>query len=437
MTTKSELHHVEFKAADVPADLRPGPLLGRTVNYEQAVGIFGRKTVEHIAAHYNIGDELGYRAYVALKEKAPKGKAKEIFDKAVAQGIDAVPDPPAELVALFEHVEHVPDWVDWDQLRRGSIAYWRAGKLVVMGLAYAAIGAGFRTYGGSRELVMSRRLIEPDQVGRRLTETLRWAANASKPDGMRRFSDGFRITMQVRWIHAAVRYHCSRNEHWDWNDWGISVDNTDAVYTMGTLFAESVIGALDTVGVHLSTRERDDVVALWRYIGHVMGIPEDINFTDRADLQRKSAIIRMLEHPADDGCRTLLDSLVTYLSEAEIEGFQILPAFVDSRLTPQRKRTLTNGLMRAWAGDEICDQLGVPDNRLRYLVPAAKPFVTVYDQVLRKIVKQDDEAKALRTLREFGAALTLHDGENEVADPDDVVRMLAKNSGSTDAMPGR
>lgn len=437
MTTISRPRTAEFKAADTPDDLPPGPRLGRTVNYEQAAGIFGRKAVEHVAAHYNIGDELGYRAFVALKEKAPKGKAKEIFETAVAQGIDAVPNPPKELVELFEDVDRVPDWVDWDQLRRGSIAYWRAGKLVVMGLAYAAIGAGFRTYGGSRELVLSRRLIEPDQVGRRLIETLRWAANASKPDGMRRAGDGFRITMHVRWIHGAVRYHCSRNKDWDWNDWGISVDNTDAVYTMGTLFAESVIKALDTVGVHLSDRERDDVVALWRYIGHVMGIPEDINFTDWADLQRKSAIIRMLEHPADEGCRTLLDSLVTYMCEAEIPGYEVLPKFVDSRLTPEKKRVLTYGLMRAWAGDEICDQLAIPNNKLRYLVPAAKPLVTLYDKVSRKVLKQDDEAKAFRALKDFGVAITLHEGETEVADPDDVVRMLAKNSGTAHEILGR
>jgi hypothetical protein len=437
MTTLSNPAAGPFRAADTPDDLPPGPKLGRTVNYDQAVGIFGRKAVDHVAAHYNLGDELGYRAYVALKEKAPKGKANEIFETAVAHGIGAVANPPQELVDLFEHLDNVPDWVDWDQLRRGSVAYWRAGKLVVMCLAYAAIGAGFRSYGGNRELVMSRRLLEPDQVGRRLIETLRWAANASKPDGMRRFSDGFRITMHVRWIHAAVRYHVSRNKNWDWNDWGISVDNTDAVYTMGTLFAESVITALDTVGVHLSTRERDDVVAMWRYIGHVMGIPDDINFTDWEDLKRKSAIIRMLEHPADDGSRALLTSLVKYMSEEKIEGFQVLPKFIDSRLTPEKKRTLTYGLMRAWAGDEICDQLHIPDNRLRYLVPAARPFVTLHDRITRKVLQHDDEANALRTLREFGVAITLHEGETEVADPDDVVRMLAKNGSRVHEIIGR
>ena len=425
------------KGADTPDNLPPGHLLGRTVNYDQAIGKFGRKAVNHVASHYNIGDELGYRAYVALKERAPKGKAKEMFETAVSEGIDAVANPPQELIDLFADLDTVPEWVDWEQLRRGSVAYWRAGKLVVMCLSYAAIGAGFRSYGGNRELVMSRRLLEPDQVGRRLIETLRWAANASKPDGMHRFSDGFRITMHVRWIHAAVRYHVSRSENWDWDDWGISVDNTDAVYTMGTLFAESVIRALDTVGVHLSARERDDVVALWRYVGHVMGIPEDINFTDWEDLQRKSAIIQMLEHPADDGSRALLNSLVTYMSEEEIEGFQVLPAFVDSRLTPEKKRTLTYGLMRAWAGDEICDQLQIPNNRLRYLVPAAKPLVILQDRLVRKLLKQDDEAKALRTLQEFGVAITLHEGETEVADPDDVVRLLAKNGSRVHEIIGR
>lgn len=425
------------RADDTPASLRPGHLLGRTVNYEKAVNAYGRKPVDLIAAHYNLGDELGYRAFVALKEHAPKGRAKEIYETAVNHGIDAVADPPAELVELFKHVDHIPEWVDWDQLRRGSIAYWRAGKLVVMGLAYAAIGAGFRTYGGSRELVMSRRLIEADQVGRRLIETLRWAANASKPDGMRRYDDGFRITMHVRWIHATVRYHCSRNEHWDWDDWGLSVDNTDAVYTMGTLFAESVINALDTVGVHLSDQEREDVVAMWRYVGHVMGIPEDINFKNWGDLQRKSAVIRMLEHPADDGCRALLDSLVTYMCEGVIEGYEILPKFVDDKLTPARKRKLTHGLMRAWAGDEICDQLDVPNNKLRYLVPAARPFVTAADKVTRRVLRQSDEERALAALRDFGVAIKLNEGETEVADPDDVVRLLKQNSGIAHQILGR
>jgi hypothetical protein len=419
-------------ALDVPADLVDGSKLGRVVNYERAQAVFGRGPVEHLARHYNIGDEIGYAAYLALRnvDGAP-GPGRKMFLQALEHGIDSIDGASPELVALFKSVDDVPDWVDWDQLRRGSVAYWRVGKLTVMALAYAAIGAGFRTYGGSRELVLSRRLIERDQVGRRLIETLRWAANASKPEGMRRHADGFRMTMKVRMVHAAVRYHCSRSPHWNWNDWGISVDNVSAVYTMGTLFTEAVIDALAMGGFRLSDSERDDIVALWRYIGYVMGIPDDINFIDWADLKRKSGIIRMLEHPADDGCRALMRSLIDYMCEEKIEGYHVLPPFVDERLTAAQKKTLTYGLMRAWAGDDICDQLAVPDNRLRYLVPAARPLIRAYDVVRRRLPSYDDEAAARRSLAEFDVAIALEDGAPEVAQADDVVEMLARNEPSS------
>ena len=419
-------------ALDVPEHLVEGSRLGRVVNYERAVAEFGRDPVEHLARHYNIGDEVGYAAYLALRNiQGAPGPGRMMFLRALEHGIDSVEGPPPELVALFKSVDEVPDWVDWEQLRRGSVAYWRVGKLTVMALAYAAIGAGFRTYGGSRELVLSRRLIERDQVGRRLIETLRWAANASKPDGMRRHADGFRMTMKVRMMHAAVRYHCSRSPHWDWNDWGISVDNVSAVYTMGTLFTEAVVDALGKGGIRLNAPERDDIVALWRYIGYVMGIPDDINFTGWADLKRKSGIIQMLEHPADDGCRALMRSLIDYMCEEKIEGYHVLPPFVDERLTAAQKKTLTYGLMRAWAGDEICEQLAVPDNRLRYLVPAARPLIATYDRLRRKLPSYDDESAARRSLAEFDRAIALDDGAPEVAQADDVVDMLARNEPSS------
>src|SRR4029450_3785875 len=100
--------------------------------------------------------------------------------------------------------------------------------------------------------------------------------------------------------------------------------------------------------------------------------PDDINFTAWDDLVETSAIIRLLEHPADDGCRALMGSLTDFLCEETIEGYSGLPPFLDRRLAPARKRRLTHGLVRAWAGDEICEQLAVPDSRLRYLVPAAR-----------------------------------------------------------------
>lgn len=413
------------RGIDVPSDVPPGHLLGRTVNYEQAVGMYGRPELEFMTSHYNTGDELGYQAYAALKPL--KGAGKDMFDQALTHGIDSVDNPPQELVDLFADVDSVPDWVDWEQLHRGSVSYWRSGKLVVMTLAYAAIGAGFRTYGGSRPLVLSRRLIERDQVGRRLIETLRWAANSSKPGGMLRNGDGFRTTMQVRWIHGAVRYHLSRNKDWDWDDWGMVVSNLDSIYTMGCLFCEAVVDAIEKAGIKLSAQEREDITALWRYIGHIMGIPEEINFTDWADLKRKSAIIRQIEHPADEGCRALMKSLTDFMCEEEIPGYEIIPKAIDKKLDADQKRKLTYGLMRSWAGDDICDQLNIPRNRLRFLLPVARPLLTLHDRI-SQFLPHDNEAKARKAIEAFGVATIIHEGETEVADAEDVVTKLRQNS---------
>src|SRR5581483_2801074 len=165
---------------------------------------------------------------------------------------------------------------------------------------------------------------------------------------------------------------------------------------------------------------------------------------DWADLKRKSGIIRMLEHPADAGCRALMRSLIDYMCEEKVEGYHVLPPFVDERLTSAQKKTLTYGLMRAWAGDDICEQLAVPDNRLRYLVPAAAPLIRAYDAARRRLPSYDDaaaarrrlpsyddEAAARRSLAEFDAAIALEDGAPEVAQADDVVEMLARNEPSS------
>jgi hypothetical protein len=114
-------------------------------------------------------------------------------------------------------------------------------------------------------------------------------------------------------------------------------------------------------------------------------------------------------------------SLIDFLCEEKIEGYSVLPPFIDRRLTPARKKTLTHGLVRAWAGDDICEQLAVPDNRLRYLVPAARPFVTAYDTVRRRLPGYDPGAAAERSLQAFSGALKLEAGDPEIAPAADVL----------------
>jgi hypothetical protein len=50
-----------------------------------------------------------------------------LLDRALAEGIDAVPDPPEAMRALFAEFEPVPDWVDRDLVEQGARIWRRWG----------------------------------------------------------------------------------------------------------------------------------------------------------------------------------------------------------------------------------------------------------------------------------------------------------------------
>ena len=123
--------------------------------------------------------------------------------------------------------------VDHDQIHRGAVAFWRAGPLVPMVLAYSVIAVGFTGYAASRPVLFSGRMTNRDQVGQRLLESFRYIAKAYTPGGMQRFEDGFKHTARVRMIHATVRHVLSRSPEWDWEDWGTPINNLAGIQVAG------------------------------------------------------------------------------------------------------------------------------------------------------------------------------------------------------------
>ena len=66
-----------------------------------------------------MGDPLA-DAFAALIPEMGFRKARAMLDQAVAEGVDAVADAPAELVALMKSVEQEPTWVDWEKIESAA-----------------------------------------------------------------------------------------------------------------------------------------------------------------------------------------------------------------------------------------------------------------------------------------------------------------------------
>lgn len=414
---------------DVPAGLPDGLHLGRINNRDKAIAMYGREYVTKLTDHALLGDDRAYRVMLDMRDGAVPVNMKSVHT-ALEHGIDAVDDPPESLVALFRDLDHIPSWVDFDQLYRGAVAFWRAGPIVPPILAWSSIATGFSMYSSTRPVLFSGRLQAADRVGDRLIESFRYIVAAYTPGGMHRFSDGFRLTVKVRMIHAAVRYALSHSESWDWRAWGVPINNLDAMHTQAGQFGVGFIDPVQKSGVRFTDREIDDIMALSRYVGWVIGVPADILHTDYEDARKKAALHKLIEQPADDLCRKTVHSVIRFSVENPPGDVEVLPGPVAKFMTTERRLKLAYGLLAGWQPKYIMDMLQVEKTAWHHTLPVIKPLLKAYDR-LSRILPHDDEKTAFTLLKQFNQAIEVPGGkrDGEVADPEAVGKDIARNRG--------
>lgn len=175
-------------------------------------------------------------AVVAAFSELPAGRGRRMLDTALDRGIDAVPDAPAALRHLFDQVDDVPFWVDWDRLDRGGATYLRSGIFGMVALSLYSLPLTYTLSMGNKPLVFTGQLVR--RAPRRLAETARFVVATCQPGGLRRFGDGFKVTVKVRLMHAQVRRLLWRSGRWNADQWGEPINQS---YMAATNVALSLI----------------------------------------------------------------------------------------------------------------------------------------------------------------------------------------------------
>lgn len=353
---------------------RPGELT-RFRNAEPARQRYGAALVQRLEQAFWETDTLADEA-VACFTRLPGGAGRAMLEVALAEGIQAVPDAPAPLTALIEQVTAVPDWVDWEQLDAGAIAYLRPGIWMGLALGCASLAAGYRSGAGVKPLVRTGRLI--DMAGTRLRETGSWILAAASPGGMRPGRPGFTATVRIRLVHAMVRRRLMKAADWQWSDWGAPINHADTAHGITGEFSSVMINAVTDAGIHYTPAEREAIYHLWRYIGHVLGAPTDLLPTSQAHALTIVGALDLTESPADQDSRLLVHSLIR---DGLVPALP-LPPRLHRHLTPTLT-TILYGLTRRWAGPDIADQLHLPTTHWHLLIPLLRPAVQT-SELLRR-----------------------------------------------------
>lgn len=197
------------------------------------------------------------------------GPAYARLERAIDQGLAAVPDAPPALRRYIEAAERLPDWADPLLMDQGARFIQSTGQHGMLVLRDAGLMAGYQAGAINQTLVMTGALRKGPQ--RRVAETTSWWIDCTREGGMRRHGKGFKTTLKVRVMHALVRRSVARRPEWNAAQLGLPVNQVDM---QATYLGFSVVHllALRGTGVVVTPEDAHAMMHLWRYIGWLMGV---------------------------------------------------------------------------------------------------------------------------------------------------------------------
>ena len=305
--------------------------IGRALKHIAGVGQLDEKLMDRLGRGYLHKDEPGATIARAMRTRSgePGAVSRRQLDEGLTSGSDGLPaDSPEALRDYLTLLEDTPDWVDWDLIERGQKAYLRFGQNAADILLQLSLIGGYR-FGGPTDLLVATGGLTGNTTLRRLGETSHWTMSLSIPDGLRPGGEAWRLTAHVRAMHAVV--NDVMEPRWDSDRWGLPINQTDLASTLG-LFDAVVLLGVRTLGVPISREDSAAVMHVWRYVGWLMGVDDDL-LVDR-ERQRHRINYHILQAQAG-------------MSEA---GPQLTQALVDAHR--QRHRCGPLPRVQAWFGHQ-------------------------------------------------------------------------------------
>lgn len=222
------------------------------------------------------------------------------------------------LSKLWAEITTVPEWVDWDQIARGQRLLYQYNGQILLGLLFRSLLGGMglprivetlsRT-GGFGVQVCRRRLLETLQHFLSVTSTLA----SIQPHG-----DGFTSTVRVRLLHASVRrrlteLEAARPGYFPVSTLGVPINDLHSIGTVSAYSTAIMYMALPRLGVVLADEEVDDYLALWRWVGHLLGTPTEW-MADRAKAKAMLESVMVAEMQPSANSRILANNILTAMS---------------------------------------------------------------------------------------------------------------------------
>ena len=322
----------------IPSDYVQGHATARTVNADLA---------DNYVAHTMIGDPDADALIEALAPFGQADSSRFINAAMTMKDMSSLLDAPPILMDFFEKAARPPEWADLDAFDPGIRMFHRNSRLILGAFVGGVLVEGFSTNIG-RSFNITGRLRENGV--RRLKQNNRHMIEIFMPHGLAIDGDGWRLSVRVRLVHAQVRRLLNDSEDWDTEAWGIPLSAAHMGYSI-TAFSARLLQHMKSLGAVFDDEEAESFLAVWRYTGHLMGIPDAILFEQGKDALELYEIGRICEPPPD------WDSII--MANGLVNSAPLVVGITE----PAERRHLAKyvySVSRAMIGNQLADELRYP-----------------------------------------------------------------------------
>jgi hypothetical protein len=233
----------------------------------------------------------------------------------------------ADRKAFLDQVHSLPSWLDFDQVERGQQLFATYFAQITNILLYGGLLPGYSFPRMAKVLMQTGYLAKPREITKRLVETADFvldtmhSVDSIKPNGF-----GWKTTVRVRALHASVRKRLGERASCPvtgsvgscplgHKEAGFPINQADM---LATLMAFSVLPMIHlSQNTAITVQDREDYIAAWRYVGHVIGIAPEFDVLEKGFEHCVHFFARyFVEYldPSDPNSRKILEATLKTLS---------------------------------------------------------------------------------------------------------------------------
>ena len=193
------------------------------------------------------------------------------------------------------------------------------------------------------------------------------------PGGLERHGDGWKLSARIRLAHAQVRYLLNESQDWDTPAWGVPISAAHTGFAI-TAFSARLLKHMKRLGAAYNDEEAKSFMDVWRYSGHLMGIPDTILFRDEKEALKLYDVGLMCEPDTPD------ESIM--MANALVQSAPLIAGTTDPKIRRELAK-LVFTIARALLGNKLADQLMFPKNK-RYGILLQNRIQARYNRIMNR-----------------------------------------------------